>query len=234
MYVDQDSLVLLLRIGGTLDLVLTVLVVLAVPAAFVWFYTRDRRALTALKVLLIAGGVWLLAALIYFVALLASYGYGPYALLLLLVPLAVVYGLRKARRRRAAMIEHGRGLLPTAARMLPLPFVVLAALAVATLDQAFENGLIVSGSFRFYGIGEIVAASVWTGNAIADSVIGFLRLFGYGAIVLFFLSLPYVAGSLLAILLLIADRIAVRLGLTSFLALPDPTAGEPSHEGKSA
>jgi hypothetical protein len=140
-------------------------------------------------------------------------------LLVLLAPLAAIYGLKKARRARDSVAAGRCSLLSQGLRMLLLPALVLVCAGMA----GREYGWIDAGHRAAEtGIGA-VPPTFYTGNPLVDLLVWLALSFGNLALILFFASIPYLLGSLIALALLLADRLgALTLGPTD---APDDSTG---------
>lgn len=130
--------------------------------------------------------------------------------LLFFLPVSFVYGRHRARRAKSGP----GGLKRRLAALLPLPLLVGACLGLAVLFHASGEGTLGGG-----------AAIFSTGNGVVDAGLRTARLVGDLALVLFFLSLPFVLGSAVAALLLVLDARGVR-------AIPAEAPEPPPAEGR--
>ena len=139
-------------------------------------------------------------------------------LLLLLAPLAAIYGLRRAKRARDILVAGRRSLPGLAVRMLVFP-----ALAVVCAGMAGrEYGWIDAGHRAAETGTTAVPPTFYTGNPLVDLLVWLALSFGNLTLILFFASIPYVLGSLIAVALVIADRLGI-LTLGPTPAPDDPT-----------
>ena len=142
-------------------------------------------------------------------------------LLVLLAPLAAVYGLRKAKRARDRVAAGRRSLWGQGLRMLVLPAIAIVSAAMA----GREYGWIDAGHRAAETGTTAVPPTFYTGNPLVDLLVWLALSFGNLMLILFFASIPYVLGSLLAVGLMIADRLgALTLGPTP---APDDPTGDP-------
>ncbi|WP_182083853.1 hypothetical protein [Aureimonas sp. ME7] len=205
-----DQFWMLLRFGQVLDAVLIWLVVILVPAWFVWHSTRHPLAWRVLKLVLWATLLWLALVLVLAVALMAQAGYGGYAMGLFLLPLGVVFGLGRARRRWARMGETGEGLGATLFRLVPFPLFVSVALYFVLAELSLRGTEPLPFPFEMLGAasgGESFEPRIVASSGTIDTVFGLLRFVGYAALYFFFLSIPYVMGNLAAAVLLVLARL---------------------------
>lgn len=213
MYVDYVRLLVLVEMGWYLDYALAVLLMLLVPA---WFGARssgNEHARWLLRILVLALAIWVFTAWLYGVALFATAGDGLRATLMLLAPLALVYGFGKARRRKARMATRGTGLGRTLLGLFPLPILVAVSLTLAIADRSIEDRRPMEWLYEVGLLDPAVRAlpdGLTLGNGPADALLAVFVFFGYGALILFFLTVPYLMGSVVAAVLLILDRLGLK------------------------
>ena len=139
-------------------------------------------------------------------------------LIVLLSPLAAIYGFRRAKRARDAVAAGRRSAAAQAARMLVLPIIASACAVMA----GREYGWLETGRRAAETGTTAVLPTFYTGNPLADVLVWLALSVGNTMLILFFASIPYVLGSLIAVALVIADRTGVlTLGPTD--APDDPT-----------
>lgn len=135
-------------------------------------------------------------------------------LLVLLAPLAAIYGIRRAKRARDIVASGRRSLGGQSARMLVLPAVAL----VSAFMAGREYGWIELGRRAAESGTADATPSFYTGNPLLDLFVWLLLSFGNLMLILFFAAIPYVLGSAIAVALLAADR----LGLMTLGPTPAP------------
>jgi hypothetical protein len=135
-------------------------------------------------------------------------------LLLLLAPLAAIYGIRRAKRARDVVANGRRSLAGQAVRMLLLPAVAL----VSAFMAGREYGWIEIGRQAAASGTAAVTPTFYTGNPLLDLFVWLLLSFGNLMLILFFAAIPYVLGSAIAVALLAGDR----LGLLALGPTPAP------------
>lgn len=125
--------------------------------------------------------------------------------LLLLAPLAVVFGLRKAVRAQATIASGGRTALSQAWRMLLFPAIVAVTAGLALFHFGWIGGSTDFASSIGLAV-RTVDNSFYTGNGVLDFFLWIALSFGNLMVYIFFFSLPYVVGSVLAVGLVLSGR----------------------------
>jgi hypothetical protein len=148
-------------------------------------------------------------------------------LVVFFLPLAGVLGLGRARRMRPA-IGEGESLAGPLWRLLLPPLLVLLCLLVALAEIGSHGGGRIAALLRLGAGGTAPGAepTIYTGVAAMDFVLWLMLKGGQLMLILFFLSVPYVLGSLVAAGLLVADR----TGRTDLLRRPPRAAAEPGED----
>lgn len=207
---DIDQLRALFLFGHALDVAFALLVTLGVAAWFVLRTTRHPLARRVLRLVLFGALLFGVAVFAALVALLAYSGRGGTAVALLLMPLGVVFGLGRARRRWAHMAATGTGLGRALVQLVPFPLFVAAALYFVLAELSLRGHEPFPFPYEILGAerqGTGFAPRIGAGSGVVDSGFGVLRFVGYGALYVFFLSIPYVMGSLSAAALLLLARV---------------------------
>ena len=135
-------------------------------------------------------------------------------LLLLLSPLAAIYGLRRAKRARDVVAAGKCSLVAQAGRMLALPLVA----SLCALMAGREYGWLDAGRRAAETGTTAIPPTYYTGNPLMDLVVWLALSVGNLMLILFFAAIPYVLGSLIAVALVVADR----LGMLALGPTPPP------------
>ncbi|ORE96851.1 hypothetical protein [Aurantimonas sp. 22II-16-19i] len=114
-------------------------------------------------------------------------------LLLFFAPLAAIHGRRRAR----ALVETSAGVGRQLLRLLTVPMVVLVSLTVALLVRREQAGA------PFASPTGGAAATLSAQDGIVGLLVTMAGWIGEFSLILFFLAIPYVIGSLIAAALLI-------------------------------
>ena len=223
-----DDLLSLAFAASALAFGLQALLALALAAWALIAFGLAALGRRLLRVAAAAAVAWLFLAFGVALAWLAVLDLGVAVVFVLLAPLALTYGLRKARRHRARMRERGAGTLRGVLALVPLPLLVALCLLAALAQLALERGLWLEALMRLHGLPADAAlpTQLSFANPVADAMLGLATGLGYVTLALFFLSVPFVMGRVVAAVLLVLDALGWRAPLRA-PSPPDVAPGPP-------